>query len=95
MPYIKEEDRKRYDEHLEKLLILLRTENEANLAGCLNYCISTLTFGLAKTTMRYFRLNALMGALECAKQELYRRMAAPYEDQKIQDNGDMPACLSD
>ena len=30
-----------------------------------------------------------MGALECAKLELYRRVAAPYEDVKIMENGDV------
>jgi hypothetical protein len=30
----------------------------------------------------------VVGALECAKLELYRRLAAPYEDQKIKLNGD-------
>ena len=27
--------------------------------------------------------------LECAKLELYRRVAAPYEDEKIDQNGDV------
>ena len=31
----------------------------------------------------------MVGVLECAKLELYRRMAAPYEDEKIEDNGDV------
>jgi len=30
-----------------------------------------------------------MGALECAKQELYRRLIAPYEDQKLAGSGDI------
>ena len=34
-------------------------------------------------------LNAIIGALECAKLELYRRVAAPYEDDKIIENGDV------
>ena len=31
----------------------------------------------------------VIGALECAKLELYRRIAAPYEDTKIQENGEV------
>lgn len=31
----------------------------------------------------------MVGALECAKLELYRRIAIPYEEQKIQENGDV------
>lgn len=38
----------------------------------------------------YERFNAAMGALECAKQELYRRAIAPYEDAAIKRNGDIP-----
>jgi hypothetical protein len=29
----------------------------------------------------------MIGALECCKLELYRMMAAPYEDDKIAENG--------
>ncbi len=32
--------------------------------------------------------NALIGVLESAKLELYRRMIAPYEDVKMKENGD-------
>lgn len=37
----------------------------------------------------YVTLNEVMGVLECAKQELYRRIAAPYEDVKCKQNGDV------
>jgi hypothetical protein len=37
----------------------------------------------------YRRINEVMGALECAKQEFYRRVAVPYEDKKIKENGDV------
>jgi hypothetical protein len=37
----------------------------------------------------YALLNELIGVLECAKLELYRRVASPYEDEKIQSNGDV------
>lgn len=36
----------------------------------------------------YNRINEVIGALECAKLELYRRIAAPYEDKKLKANGD-------
>ena len=39
----------------------------------------------------YSRYNAAMGVLACAQQELYRRLIAPYEDQKILENGDVYA----
>ena len=34
--------------------------------------------------MRYQNVNAIIGALECAKLELYRRLIAPYEDTKVE-----------
>lgn len=37
----------------------------------------------------YTNINAVIGVLECAKQELYRRVAAPYEDKKRAENGDV------
>ena len=37
----------------------------------------------------YQNMNDCMGALVGAQQEFYRRVCAPYEDIKIQDNGDV------
>jgi hypothetical protein len=37
----------------------------------------------------YQRINDVLGALEGAKLEFYRRVAAPYEDVKIMENGDV------
>jgi len=39
--------------------------------------------------LRYHVLNEVVGALECAKLELYRRVVAPYEDKAIAKNGDV------
>ncbi len=37
--------------------------------------------------MRYAKINEVIGVLECAKLELYRQIAAPYEDIKKAQNG--------
>jgi hypothetical protein len=37
----------------------------------------------------YQTVNDIVGALEGAKMEFYRRAAAPYEDLKIKENGDV------
>lgn len=37
----------------------------------------------------YGTLNAVIGVLECAKLELYRRVVSPYEDKKMSENGDV------
>jgi hypothetical protein len=39
--------------------------------------------------LRYAHINEAIGALECAKLELYRRVAAPYEDEKMKESGDV------
>jgi hypothetical protein len=38
---------------------------------------------------RYRDYHAVIGALEAAKLEFYRRQVAPYEDGKIAENGDV------
>lgn len=59
-------------------------------AGELNYAVSRLVDAyLVRKGFRYATANEVVGVLECAKLELYRRLAAPYEDGKIQANGDV------
>ena len=59
-------------------------------AGELNYAFTMLIqqyIGPGGTN--YQSINDVMGALEGAKLEFYRRIAAPYEDKKIKENGDV------
>lgn len=85
MPYIKHEKR------VELLdLYVYELFEYVDCAGDLNYIVSDLCNAyLQRHGLNYKNLNELIGALECAKIELYRRMAAPYEDQKILENGDV------
>jgi len=39
------------------------------------------------------QINEVIGVLECAKLELYRRVAAPYEERKRIENGEVYAVL--
>lgn len=58
--------------------------------GKINYLITCiLDEYLTIYGKNYTNINLLIGALECAKLELYRRIAAPYEDKKIAENGDV------
>jgi len=59
--------------------------------GELNFAITSLidTYLRGRGGVRYLHLNEVIGVLECAKLELYRRIAAPYEDRKIAENGDV------
>lgn len=59
-------------------------------AGELNYKFSKVVNDfLAMRGLSYASLNEAIGALECAKLELYRRIAAPYEDKKVAANGEV------
>jgi hypothetical protein len=80
MPYIDKAARERIDQGV-------RPET----AGELNYVISKVVddYLFGKGPLRYTHLNEVVGALECAKLELYRRVAAPYEEKKIAEAGDV------
>ncbi len=86
MPYIKEEKREKFDEGLALIEESLDVEY---FEGELNYIVTYLCKYLYEAYPDYQRINALIGALECAKLELYRRVAVPYEDKKMQENGDV------
>jgi hypothetical protein len=59
--------------------------------GELNYSITLLLLEYLEADggPRYADYNEVIGVLECAKLELYRRMVAPYEDRKMKENGDV------
>ena len=44
---------------------------------------------LSQHIMNFDNLNAVVGAFESGKMEVYRRLVAEYEDQKIASNGDV------
>lgn len=85
MPYILKERRELLDARIEDIAKLINMDDRA---GELNYTITKLLLHLAGES-KYKDLNELIGALECAKLEFYRRKAAPYEDTKIEANGDV------
>ena len=67
-------------------------KNMVRHPGTLNYIITRLCDYWTKDIdgkANYERYNAVIGVLECAKQELYRRQIAPYEDEKCEENGDV------
>lgn len=59
-------------------------------AGELNYILTNVVLSYyQRYGPGYQYLNDILGALEGAKLEFYRRVAAPYEDKKIIENGDV------
>ena len=87
MPYIKPENRKKYDTVLKELASILKTLPPEEVDGELNYIVTKILKGVYP--LRYYHINKAIGVLECAKLEFYRRVAAPYEDIKIKESGDV------
>lgn len=68
----------------------MRAEVAPETPGELNYAFTQLFHAyLGFTGESYQAYNDILGALEGAKLELYRRRIAHYEDKKIQENGDV------
>lgn len=79
MPYIDPAAR----QHLSK-------GNAPANAGELNYLLTLICNRYRVSSgNRYQVFNDIIGALEGAKLEMYRRLVAPYEDTKITENGDV------
>jgi hypothetical protein len=84
MPYIEQQHRAGLDP--TKRIAFER----AVTTGELNFQITRLVDDWIKGQgLTYTALNSAVGALECAKAELLRRVAAPYEDSKIKQNGEV------
>lgn len=63
-------------------------------AGELNFILSMVVNQYVKTHgLSYQTINDIVGALDGAKVEFQRRVVAPYEDTKIQTNGDVYTCV--
>jgi predicted DNA-binding protein with PD1-like motif len=79
VPYIKQQDRDDLDDKISYAGRHIQNPGE------LNYMITRFLNQYLLDAV----INEIIGALECAKLELYRRVAAPYEDLKIKENGDV------
>jgi ribosomal protein S3AE len=87
LPYIKPDNRKKYEKILEELVKILKTLPPEEIDGELNYVVTKILKEIYP--LRYFHINKAVGVLECIKLEYYRRVAAPYEDSKIKESGDV------
>lgn len=77
MPYIKPENR---------YVAALDPEN----SGELNFAITdVIKYYQSKKGLSYQTINDIIGALEGAKLEYYRRIVVPYENSKLAENGDV------
>jgi hypothetical protein len=85
MPYIDKQIRPVFDNQIEDLSRLIKTPGE------LTYVLYRLCIGYpANHSGRKYQFFAeIAGALMNTYQEFYRRIIAPYEDEKIRENGDV------
>src|SRR3990167_2245088 len=89
MPYVRKQNRLYFDEAIDTLIQRLRTYVSA---GNLNYTLTRICDGyLHRHALgpNYADFNEVVGALECVKLELYRRLVVPYEEGKRSVNGDV------
>jgi hypothetical protein len=78
MPYIKQERR----------VVLDAREDGPADAGELNYVLTTIIYQYWLARKRYQAINDIIGACQGAATEFYRRVAIPYENAKMAENGD-------
>ena len=79
MPYIKQEERNG-----------LECVKDIKTPGQLNFYITeALNAYMQSRGLTYKAINDVLGALEGAKLEFYRRVAVPYENTKMVINGDV------
>ena len=92
MPYIQKHVRFYYDREIDELLKSF-TDGQYPHPGDLNYILTRIIKGYYKANGNengaYQSINDILGALEGAKMEFYRRVVVPYEDGKIKQNGDV------
>ncbi len=85
MPYITQTDRAEF-EHIEEMI----QDFPPTCAGDIQYMIAILIREYMRNNdYRYQTMNDVMGALNGANLEFYRRYVGPYEDECIEKNGDV------
>lgn len=87
MPYIKLKNRSKYEKVLDNLVKILKELPPEEVDGELNYVVTKILKDIYP--LRYFHINKAIGVLECIKLEYYRRVAAPYEDKKMKESGEV------
>jgi hypothetical protein len=86
LPYIKQDQKTELDK-----IELRNLGSSIDTPGQLNYAITKIivSYFHRPSKRNYQAINDVVGTLEGAKLEFYRRLAAFYEDIKIVENGDV------
>ena len=88
MPYIIQDRRKELDYSIAILCKKMKSQG-LTTAGDLNYVLTRILASTCLSGLSYESINTTIGILECMKQEIYRRVAVPYEEYKKRTNGDV------
>lgn len=93
MPYIKQERRAKYDEHIKAIIheVLVNVDYHDDVDGEMNYVITRIVAGAFSPTRiwRYRFAARAYGCFLAAAAEFYRRILAPFEQGAIERNGDI------
>jgi len=95
MPYIKQEDKDKYEPELKGLRRkLLDGGQRVGIhppipKGDLTYLAYSLGLSYFKNRESYTTISTAISSLYDAAEELRRRHLNPYEDEKIEENGDV------
>ena len=87
MPYIKPTRRVLFDAEIEALQQKLLTHQAEE--GDYNYVISRIMGAAFLREPRYHMVARIRGVLLDVAAEFYRRLAGPYEDNALEENGDL------
>ena len=89
MPYIKQEDRTAINPLTGSAEQRIEYTN-IHTAGDIQYAIAVMLKDfMTRKGLSYQNCNDVMGALDGASKEFYRRVVSPYEDLKLKENGDI------
>jgi len=88
MPYIEQKRREQFKQ--DEITAFIDGQSDVFTEGDINYVITNAVNQYIKLKgLSYSSINAVIGILECAKMEFYRRVAVPYEEKKKELNGDV------
>ncbi len=98
MPYVKPNAREILDPAIAALAdriadVARSMPEETAFAGLLNYACTSVALRVIDALfgrIRYGTIATLTGVFKNVADEFYRRVAAPYEDEQIAKNGDLP-----
>jgi len=97
MPYITQKDRTVIDPAIDQLAEQIvfacgKYPYDDTFVGLLNYTCTRLVLSVVRRlfgSVRYWIIAAVTGILYNIADEFYRRIAVPYENKKIAENGDV------